>query len=91
MIFFCVRIADFFEDIYVEETVDVDQEVLLRLLDSFYWNILYLSVLILTVCEMQTLLKQMLKGLMMSLLSLYLILLQSILVKIFLSVAYIFL
>ena len=75
-----MRIADFFEDIYVEETVDVDQEVLLRLLDSFYWNILYLSILILTECEMQTLLKQMLKGLMMSLLSLYLILLQKILV-----------
>ena len=68
-----MRIADFFEDIYVEETVDVDQGFLLGMLDSFYRNILYLSILILTECEMQTLLKQMLKGLMMSFLSLYLI------------------
>ena len=86
-----MRIADFFEDICVEETFEVDQRFLLGMLYSFYRNVLYLSILILTECEMQTLLKQMLKALMMSFLSLYLILLQIILVKIFLSVAFVFL
>ena len=63
---------------------------LLKLMDPFVGNILYLSTLILTVCELQTLLKMRLKELLMSLLSLFLILLQIILVKIFLSVAFIF-
>ena len=63
---------------------------LLNLMDPFVGNILYLSTLILTVCELQTLLKMRLKELLMSLLSLFLILLQTILVKIFLSVALFF-
>ena len=63
---------------------------LLKLMDPFFGNILYLSTLLLTVCELQTLLKMRLKELLMSLLSLFLILLQIILVKIFLSVAFIF-
>ena len=85
-----MRIADLFEEKWVEETDDDDQIVLLRLIDPFVGNILYLFILILTVCELHILLKQRLRGLMLSLLSLYLIPFQLILVEIFLRVAFIF-
>ena len=49
-----MQIADLFEEKWVEETDDDDQIVLLRLIDPFVGNILYLFTLILTVCELHT-------------------------------------
>ena len=65
MFFLCLRIADFIEEVEDEETVDECSKDFFLNDRSDCWKFLPFFTLILTVCELQTLLKMRLNELLM--------------------------